>query len=152
DGFATARDAATALDEAGGKEDAAFERDALHVFLARCLALDMRFSPADVGGNDEGPLTLDPIDDIATEGDLAPRIEALRGVLAGYPSNPKGPATTQPPSRDDVAEKPAEKAAEKTAERATERATVPLKAAPTAAAPTAATPIAPAPIVPPTIL
>jgi PEGA domain-containing protein len=93
DGFTTARDAAAALNEATGTEDAALERDALHVFLARCLALDMRFSPADLTGNDDGPLTLDAIDDVASDVDLAPRIEALRAFLARYPTQASQAAT-----------------------------------------------------------
>lgn len=100
DGFATARDAAAALNEATGTEDAALERDALHVFLARCLALDMRFSPSDSTGRNDGPLTLDAIDDVASDVDLAPRIEALRAFLARYPQAlkaPTPPTATAPP-------------------------------------------------------
>jgi hypothetical protein len=108
DGFATARDAAVALGEATGKEDEALERDALHVFLARCLALDVRLSPADITGNDDGPLTLDTIDDVASEVNLGPRIEALRAFLARYPSHPgKAPAPRPAtPPADNAHEKP----------------------------------------------
>jgi len=112
DGFATARDAAVALADAIGKDEAALDRDALHVFLARCLALDMRVSAAQVAGSDEGPLTLDVIDDVASEVDLAPRIEALRAFLARYPALSSKEAATQPlppppsPPREHAVEKP----------------------------------------------
>jgi len=96
DGFATAREAAVGLSDAIGKEEAALDRDALHVFLARCLALDMRASAGQIAGSDDAPLTLDAIDDVASEVDLAPRIEALRAFLARYPSNPSTGATKPP--------------------------------------------------------
>jgi len=133
DGFATARDAAVALDEAAGNEDEALERDALHVFLARCLALDVRLSPADITGNDEGPLTLETIDDVSSEVDLAPRIEALRAFLARYPSHlGKAPA-------------PAPRPAAPQADNEHETPTVQLKAPPTMPLPIAPESIAPEP-------
>ena len=134
DGFVNARDAAVALDEAIGKEDEALERDALHVFLARCLALDVRMPPAGVTGADDGPLTLDPIDDVASEVDLGPRIEALRAFLARYPSHPMKapPAQPAPPARP-------------SADAPHEKPTVQLKTLPTPPVPIAPEPIAPAP-------
>jgi hypothetical protein len=133
DAFATARDAAVALDEATGTEDEALERDALHVFLARCLALDVRLSPADLTGNDDGPLTLDSIDDVASEVDLAPRIEALRAFLARYRAQ-SGKAPASPPQP-----------ATRPADHAHEKPTVQLKTPPTMPIPIAPVPIAPAP-------
>ena len=107
DGFATARDAAVALGDAIGKEEAGLDRDALHVFLARCLALDMRSSTAHVAANADGPLTLDAIDDVSSDVDLAPRIEALRAFLARYPTQPSKEAATQPsPSSSPAAPTP----------------------------------------------
>jgi PEGA domain-containing protein len=134
DGFVTARDASVALDEAIGKEDEALERDALHVFLARCLALDVRMPAAGVTGADDGPLTLDPIDDVASEVELGPRIEALRAFLARYPSHAmKAPgARPWPPQPADASH---------------ENPTVPLKTMPTPPVPIAPAP--PVPIAPP---
>jgi hypothetical protein len=141
DGFATAGDAAAALDEAIGKEDAAIERDALHVFLARCLALDVRLSAADLTGTDDGPLTLDAIDDVASEVDLAPRIEALRAFLARYPSHPaKAPATT--PTTTSTPSMPS---APQPSDAAPDKPSVQLEAMPIAPAPPEPTPVEPAP-------
>ena len=131
DGFVNARDAAAALDEAIGKEDEALERDALHVFLARCLALDVRMPPAGVTGADDGPLTLDPIDDVASEVDLGPRIEALRAFLSRYPSHPMKPPAARPSAPADATH---------------EKPTVQLKTMPTPPVPVAPPP--PEPIAP----
>ena len=78
---------------------------------------------ADVAGNDDGPLTLDAIDDVASDVDLGPRIEALRAFLARYPSHPLNapPARPSTPPPDAAHEKP----------------TVQLKAIPTTPAPMA---------------
>ena len=100
DAFRTASDAAAALDDAIGTEDAAVERDALHVFLARCLALDVRPPQQnEASDTDNSSLSLDAIDDVASEVDLAPRIEALRAFLARYPiQTQRAPAPEPPPA------------------------------------------------------
>jgi len=97
DAFRTTSDAAAALDDGIGAEDAAVERDALHVFLARCLALDVRPPQNEASDTDNSSLSLDAIDDVASEVDLAPRIEALRAFLARYPLQTKRAPAAEPP-------------------------------------------------------
>ena len=97
DSFPTALEAGAALDEAIGEENEALERDALHVFMARCLALDMQADPdpATVTAITElDPEKIDFVtDDVSGDVDLAPRIEALRAFLARYnaPASPGAP-------------------------------------------------------------
>ncbi|HEY1304642.1 MAG TPA: PEGA domain-containing protein [Vicinamibacterales bacterium] len=90
--FRSALEAAAELDGAIGPEEAALERDAFHMFQARCLTLDVRRPPTEIP---DDALPDDPVgDDVASDVDLTPRIEALRAFLARYPlHSPPRPGT-----------------------------------------------------------
>ena len=83
--FPTALEAGAALDEAIGEENEALERDALHVFLARCLALDMENAPdpSSVPAVTElDPEKLDLVtDDVSAEVDLGVDSGAIYSVV-----------------------------------------------------------------------
>ena len=131
--FRSAVEAAAALDEAIGPEESVLERDAFHMFQARCLALDVRRPPTEIA---DDSLPDDPVgDDVASEVDLTPRIEALRAFLARYPLNSPRPATPPhaPAAPAPVAPAPAPVAS---------------GPAPIASAPA---PVAPAPFAPPPV-
>jgi hypothetical protein len=94
--FRSSVEAAAALDEAIGPEESVLERDAFHVFQARCLTLDVRMPPTEIA---DDALPDDPIgDDVASDVDLTPRIEALRAFLARHPLHmPRSAAPPLPP-------------------------------------------------------
>jgi len=88
--FRSALEAAAVLDEAIGPEELTLERDAFHMFQARCLTLDVRRPQTEIA---DDAIPDDPVgDDVASDVDLTPRIEALRAFLARYPLHSPRPA------------------------------------------------------------
>jgi hypothetical protein len=105
--FTSVLDAHAALDAPFGGEDPVTEQDALLLFMARCLALDVDV-PA-VGDRDdrEAPIRTDDLPDV----DLATRIDALRAFLARRSAQrepvSEEPVQKEPEIEPDAASQPA---------------------------------------------
>jgi hypothetical protein len=89
--FTSVLDAHASLDAAFGEEDPVTEQDALLLFMARCLALDVDTPPFGDRDQPEAPIRTDDLPDV----DLATRIDALRAFLARRSAR-REPVTEEP--------------------------------------------------------
>jgi hypothetical protein len=90
--FTSVLDAQAALDAAFGSEDAAMEQDALLLFVARCLALDIDTTQFRDKDEPDAPVRTDDLPDV----DLATRIDALRAFLARRSARREPPVAEEP--------------------------------------------------------
>ena len=90
--FTSVLDARAALDAAFGTSDPVTEQDALMLFMARCLALDVDTTQLRGDSESDAPGRNDDLPDV----DLATRIEALRAFLARRSARRDGPAPEEP--------------------------------------------------------